>query len=154
MKLQLSALALALCLSPLALAEVKIADPWVRATVPAQKAPGPFMPLPAAKPTRLLAARTPAAGVTEVHEMAMNDGIMTMRHMEKGLELPAGKAVELKPGGYHIMLLDLKAQVKEGSTVPLTLTLQGADGKKQTVEIKAMVKPLAATQPPPGHAHH
>ncbi len=154
MKLQLSALALALCLSPLALAEVKIADPWVRATVPAQKATGAFMTLTADKPTRLLAASTPAAGVTEVHEMAMNDGIMTMRHMEKGLELPAGKAVELKPGGYHIMLLDLKAQVKEGSTVPLTLTLQGADGKKQTVEIKAMVKPLAATQPPPGHAHH
>ena len=112
------------------------------------------MTLTADKPTRLLAASTPAAGVTEVHEMAMNDGIMTMRHMEKGLELPAGKAVELKPGGYHIMLLDLKAQVKEGSTVPLTLTLQGADGKKQTVEIKAMVKPLAATAPPQGHNHH
>ena len=61
MKLQLSALALALCLSPLALAEVKIADPWVRATVPAQKATGAFMTLTADKPTRLLAASTPAA---------------------------------------------------------------------------------------------
>jgi len=63
------------------------------------------------------------------------------------LELPAGKAVELKPGGYHVMLLDLKQQLKNGDSVALSLVVEGKDGKRETVEIKAPVKPLAT----PGH---
>lgn len=144
----------AVLISGLAQAEVTIADPWVRATVPAQRATGAFMTLTADQPTRLISASSAAAGVTEVHEMAMDGGVMTMRRLEKGLELPAGKPVELKPGGYHIMLMDLKGQAKEGDTVPVTLTLQGADGKKQVVEVKAVVRPLATVQAPKGHMHH
>ncbi|MBK6636514.1 MAG: copper chaperone PCu(A)C [Rhodocyclaceae bacterium] len=156
MRLKLAALLTALLATALAsqfaVAEVKVADAWVRATVPAQKATGAFMTLTADKATRLIAASSAAAEVTEVHEMAMTDGIMTMRHLEKGLELPAGKAVELKPGGYHVMLMGLKAPVKEGSTVPLTLSLQDADGKSRTVAVEAVVKPLAA--PAAGSKHH
>jgi hypothetical protein len=73
---------------------------------------------------------------------------MKMRALPNGLELPAGKAVELKPGGYHVMLMDLKQQLKAGDTVPLTLVVEGKDGKKESIELKAPVKDLAAAGGP------
>ena len=133
-----------------AMAQVSVSEPWVRATVPQQKATGAFMQLKAEKGSRLVEARSPVAGVVEIHEMAMKDGTMTMRAIP-GLELPAGKAVELKPGGYHVMLMDLKQQVKEGETVPITLVVEGADKKKENVEVKATVR--AVTARPDAHKH-
>jgi hypothetical protein len=97
---------------------------------------------------RLVEARSPVAGVVEIHEMTMVDNVMRMRAVP-GLELPAGKAVELKPGGYHVMLMDLKGQVKEGQSVPLTLVVEGRDKKRQTVEVKAQVRALNQA----GHGH-
>ena len=139
----------ALALATAAQAQVTVKDAWVRATVPQQKATGAFMQLTAEKDTRLVAARSPVAGVVEIHEMTMVDNVMKMRAVP-GLDLPAGKAVELKPGGYHIMLIDLKGQVKEGDTVPVTLVVQGKDGKRETIEVKAPVRPLnAAAQKDP-----
>lgn len=132
------------CLSLPALAQVSVTEPWVRGTVAAQKATGAFMQLKAEKDSRLVAAKSPIAGVVEIHEMAMEKDVMKMRALPNGLELPAGKAVELKPGGYHVMLLDLKQQVKEGDTVPITLVVEGKDKKQVTVEVKAPVKPLGA----------
>jgi copper(I)-binding protein len=79
--------------------------------------------------------------VVEIHEMVMEGTTMKMRAIP-GLDLPAGKAVELKPGGYHVMLMDLKAPLKDGESVPLTLVVQGKDGKKETIELKAPVKAL------------
>ena len=137
------------CLSTTALAQVTVKDAWVRATVPAQKATGAFMQLQATQATRLVAARSPVAGVVEIHEMTMVDNVMKMRAVP-GLDLPAGKAVELKPGGYHVMLMDLKGQVKEGQSVPLTLVVEGSDKKRQSVEVKAQVRAL--NQAGPGHA--
>ncbi len=142
----------ALALATAAQAQVTVKDAWVRATVPQQKATGAFMQLTAEKDTRLVEARSPVAGVVEIHEMTMVDNVMKMRAVP-GLDLPAGKAVELKPGGYHVMLIDLKGQVKEGDTVPVTLVVQGKDGKRETIEVKAPVRPLnAAAQmdPEPG----
>jgi acyl-CoA synthetase (AMP-forming)/AMP-acid ligase II len=78
------------------------------------------MQLQSAQDAKLLSAQSPVAGVVEVHEMAMDGGVMKMRAVPS-LALPAGKAVELKPGGYHVMLMDLKGQVKDGDTVPVTL---------------------------------
>ena len=127
----------------LAQSSVEIKDPWVRATVAQQKATGAFMQLTAKADSKLVEAKSPVAGVVEIHEMAMDNNVMKMRQIP-GLALPAGKAVELKPGGYHVMLLDLKAQVKEGDVVPVTLVFEGKDGKRETVEIKAPAKPLAA----------
>lgn len=121
---------------------VEIKDPWVRATVAQQKATGAFMQLTAKADSKLVEARSPVAGVVEIHEMAMDNNVMKMRQVP-GLALPAGKAVELKPGGYHVMLMDLKAQVKEGDVVPVTLVFEGKDGKRESVEIKAPAKPLA-----------
>jgi copper(I)-binding protein len=125
------------------MAQVTVKDPWVRATVSAQKATGAFMQITSAQDARLVEASSPVAGVVEVHEMVMEKDVMKMRAI-KGLDLPAGKTVELKPGGYHVMLMDLKQQMKDGDTVPVTLVIEGKDKKRSTVEIKAPVKPLTA----------
>lgn len=137
-------------LSNAALAQVTVKDAWVRATVAQQKATGAFMQLQSAQEARVVAAQSPVAGVVEVHEMAMDGGVMKMRAVPS-LALPAGKAVELKPGGYHVMLMDLKAQVKDGDTVPVTLVVEGKDGKRQNVEVKAVARVMA--QPAQKHEH-
>jgi copper(I)-binding protein len=86
--------------------------------------------------------------------MAMEKDVMKMRALPNGLDLPAGKTVELKSGGYHVMLMDLKQQMKEGDTVPLTLVIEGKDKKRSTVELKAPVKPLVnASKPAAEHKH-
>ena len=126
------------------MAQVTVKDPWVRATVPAMKATGAFMQITSAQDARLMEAKSPVAGVVEVHEMTMEKDVMKMRALAKGLDLPAGKTVELKPGGYHVMLMDLKQQMKEGDTVAVTLVVEGKDKKRTTIEVKAPVKPLAA----------
>jgi copper(I)-binding protein len=141
MKSALTLIALALAAGT-AHAQVTVKDPWVRATVPQQKATGAFMQLSAAQDTRLVEARSPVAGTVEIHEMKMENNVMKMRAVP-GLDVPAGKGVDLKPGGYHVMLLDLKEQMKEGATVPVTLVFEGKDKKRETVEVKAAVRPLA-----------
>ncbi len=133
-----------------AMAQVTVKDAWVRATVAQQKATGAFMQLQSAQDAKLVAAQSPVAGVVEVHEMAMDGGIMKMRAVP-AVALPAGKAVELKPGGYHVMLMDLKGQVKDGDTVPVTLVVEGKDGKRQNVEVKATARTMA--QPAMKHDH-
>jgi len=136
--LTLAGLALALA----AQAQVSVKEPWVRATVSQQKATGAFMQIVSAKDAKLVQASSPVAGIVEIHEMTMVQDVMKMRAIP-GLDLPAGKAVELKPGGYHVMLLDLKAQVKEGDVVPLNLVIEGRDGKRQTLELKVPARALA-----------
>jgi len=127
----------------MACAQTTVKDPWVRGTVAQQKASGAFMQLTSAQGGKLISASSPVAGVVEIHEMAMDGNVMKMRAIP-GLDLPAGKSVELKPSGYHVMLMDLKQQLKEGDTVPLTLVVEGKDGKRETLEVKASVKALAA----------
>ena len=108
------------------------------------------MQLKATKNSKLVSASSPLTPAVEVHEMAMQDNVMKMRQVP-AVELPAGKSVELKPGGYHVMLMDLKQQVKEGVTVPLTLVIEGPDGKRESVEVKAPVRALNASAQPAGH---
>src|SRR5262249_10569808 len=110
------------------------------------KSTGAFMRVTSAQDAKIVAVTTPVAGTAEIHQMSMVDNMMRMRPVD-GLELPAGKTVEFKPSGYHVMLMDLKQAIKEGDTVPLTLVLQGSDGKKTNVEVKAPVKKLAAPSP-------
>ncbi|MEO6280247.1 MAG: copper chaperone PCu(A)C [Roseateles sp.] len=118
---------------------VKVDDAWVRATVAPQKATGAFMQLTAAKAVKVVAVSSPVAAVVEIHEMKMDDGVMKMRAVD-ALPLPAGQAVALKPGSYHVMLVGLQRQIKAGETVPLTLTVEGEDGKRTAVEIKAQAR--------------
>ena len=125
-------------------AQTTVKDAWVRGTVPQQKATGMFAQITSASGGKLVSAKSPVAGAVEIHEMSMDGNVMKMRALPNGLDLPAGKAVELKPGGYHVMLLDLKQPLKDGDTVPVTLVVQGKDGKKETIELKAPVRPLNA----------
>ena len=141
------AIAATLLVAGAAHAQVIVQDAWVRATVPQQKATGAFMRLTAAQDARLVSASSPVAGVTEVHEMKLVDNVMKMRPLP-ALDLPAGQAVELKPGGYHIMLLDLKQPVAQGSTVPLTLVFEAKDGQRTTQELQAPVRAVSATAAP------
>jgi copper(I)-binding protein len=121
--------------------QVTVSQPWVRATVAQQKATGAFMTLTSAKELRLVGASSPAAGAVEVHEMKMVDDVMRMRHVP-ALPLPAGQAVALTPGGYHLMLLDVKQQFKDGDKVPLTLEVEDAQKVRSKVEVVAIVRPL------------
>jgi copper(I)-binding protein len=136
-----SAAAALLALAGTVQAQTTIKDAWVRGTVAQQKASGAFMQITSAQGGRLVSVSTPVAGVSEIHEMAMQGDTMRMRAVT-ALELPAGQLVELKPGGFHLMLMDLKAQLKVGDTVPLTLVVEGKDGKRETLEIKVPVRPL------------
>ncbi len=151
MKQKLMACLLALSATS-AFAQVTVKDAWVRATVPQQSATGAFMKLESPQDARLVSASSPAAGVVEIHEMTMDNGIMKMRPV-KGVDIPAGKGAELKPGGYHVMMMNLKQQVKEGDVVPLTLVIEGKDGKRQTLEVKAIARPLNAADSGHGGMH-
>ena len=145
------ALLLALSIQP-AFAQTTVKDPWVRGTVAQQKATGLFAQITSAGGGTLLSASSPVAGVVEIHEMTMEGSMMKMRALPKGLALPAGKAVDLKPGGYHVMLIDLKQELKAGDTVPVTFVVESKDGKKETIEIKAPVRALNASAPA-AHKH-
>jgi len=136
-------LAATLAAAPLAVAQVTVADPWVRAVVAGQMATGAFMRLTAATDAALVDAASPVARIVEIHEMKMEGGVMKMSAIDR-LPLPAGKAVDLKPGGYHVMLMDLVAPLKEGDTVPITLTVADKAGKTQKVEVRAAVRALTA----------
>ena len=130
--------------SSAAFAQVTVGDPWIRATVPAQKTAGAFMQLRSPKATRLVDVQSPVAGRAEVHQMAMEGQTMRMQKVD-GIDLPAGQSVNLSSGGYHVMLFDLKQQLKEGQQVPLTLTFVGADKKRENVTVQVPVKPLTYT---------
>jgi hypothetical protein len=143
-----AALAAALAWAPSTSAQVAVTDAWVRGTVTGQKATGAFMQLKSPADAALVAAASPVARIVEIHEMKMEGGMMQMRAVDR-LALPAGKAVDLKPGGYHVMLMDLVGPLKDGDTVPLQLTFEDKAGKKQTVEVKALVRPLAVSGSPP-----
>jgi len=130
-------------------AQVSVTDPWIRATVPVQKSTGAFMQVQSAAPARLVEVRTEVAARAELHEMAMEGQVMRMRRVD-GIELPAGKPVNLATGGYHVMLFGLKRQLKEGESVELTLVVQDAAKKRQEVKVAVPVKPLTYS----AHAGH
>lgn len=146
----LAALAL-LGLALPALADTTVSDAWVRASVPHQQSTGAFMTLTASTDSKLVGVASPVAKTVQVHEMTMNGDVMGMREV-KAVELPAGKPVTLDPNGFHVMLMGLNDQVKEGQQVPLTLTIEDAKGQKQTIEVQAPVKPLTAEMGA-GHDH-
>ena len=135
---------------------VDVKDAWVRTSVQGQKATGAFMKITAKEGGTLVGVATPVAGVAEVHEMKMDGDVMRMRALPNGLALPAGKTVALTPGGYHVMLMDLKATLPKDSTIPLTLTFKNAKGEQSQVELKvpvATTAPGAAVGAPAAHKH-
>lgn len=148
MKKQFFALAMACAFAASAAAQVSVKEPWIRATVPAGQATGAFMQLQSAQDARLVEVRTPVAGIVEIHQMSMKGDRMMMAAVDY-IDLPAGKPVALASGGYHIMMMDLKRQMKAGETVPMTLVFENKDKKRESVELKVPVKPLSYTAPKP-----
>ena len=138
MSLRFATLVAALLSFP-ALAQVTVTEAWVRGTVAGQKATGAYMQLKSTADATLVGAASPAAKVVEIHEMKMDGNVMKMRAVDK-LALPAGKTIELRPGGYHVMLMDLAQPLNDGDTVPLTLTVEGKDGKTEMLQVSATVR--------------
>ena len=124
---------------------VEVRDAWVRSAVPGQSGTGAFMKITARENLRLVGASTAVAGVTELHQMTMAGNVMQMRAIA-GLDLPAGKTVELKPGGFHLMLMDLKGPLARETSVALTLLLRNVQGVESRLELKLPVSLL----PPAG----
>ena len=108
------------------------------------------MRLTSAADMTLVGVASPAAKVAEIHEMAQDGNMMRMRAVDR-IVLPAGKAIDLKPGGYHVMLMDLTQPLREGDTIPVTLTFADKDGRKITQEIEAPVRALTAATPATKH---
>jgi copper(I)-binding protein len=122
---------------------VKISDPWVRATVPGQSVAGAYMELTSNVTAALVSADSPVARKTEPHATTFDGGVMKMRAVER-IELPANETVVLKPGGYHLMLVDIKRELKPGDRVPLTLIVQNRNGVRSTLQLDAEVRAAAA----------
>lgn len=131
MRLQWAVAFVGVLLAGHAFAQVDVKDAWARATVQGQTATGAFMTLTSKEGARLLGAASAAAGVVEVHEMAMEGNVMRMRAV-KSIDLPAGRAVEFKPGGFHVMLMDLKRPLAAGDKITLDLRIELADKRLVT----------------------
>ncbi len=122
-------------------AGVTATDAWVRGTVPAQSATGAFLTLTSTAEAKLIAVSTPAAKMAEIHATQESGGVMHMHELD-AIALPPGKRVELKPGGFHIMLMGLTRALGAGDQVPLTLTIEERSGKRTQVQVRAEVRPL------------
>lgn len=122
------------------LGTLEIATPWTRATAPTARSGGGFMTITNKGTTadRLVAARSNASAKVEIHEMKMDGSVMRMRELEKGLEIPPGATVTLKPGGFHIMFMELKAPFAVNGKVPLTLVFEKAGSIDVEMKVEAM----------------
>lgn len=150
-----AAAAAAFILSPAFAHEAKLGDllvehPWSRATPAGAPVAGGFLAVANRGPAadRLVSARFERSNRVEIHEMAHKDGVMVMRELPKGIEIPAGGRVELKPGGYHLMFMELKAPLKEGEMLKGTLVFE----KAGSVDVEFKVEPVGA-RTSDGHGH-
>jgi len=118
---------------------------WARATPPRAATAGGFLTITnrGGSADRLIAVSSPVAAIGEIHEMKVEDGIMTMRPLDDGLAIPPNGTVALEPGGYHIMLIDLKEPLVEGAEVPVTLTFETAG----SIETVLHIAPIGARAP-------
>lgn len=119
---------------------IEIATPWTRATPPSARTGGGFMTITnkGTVADRLVSARSNASDKVEVHEMQMDGNVMRMRELAKGLEIPPGATVMLKPGSYHIMFMELKAPLAKDAKVPLTLVFEKAGSIDIQLDVQAM----------------
>ena len=113
----------------------------MRGTVPGQSVTGAFMTVTSSEEAKIVEARSPIAQSTEIHQSTMKDGVNNM-HPVDTVALPAGKAVELKPGGYHMMLMGVAKPVVAGAKVPIELTVEDRKGKRSKIQVQADVKAL------------
>lgn len=133
--------------------EVSVKDAWIRGTVQGQNATGAFMELTGKSNARLVGAASPVAKTVEVHNMTVENGVMKMFPVE-GVDLPAGKPVKLAPGGYHVMLINLQKPLNAGDKVPLKLTFELANKKRETVDLKVDVRDVKGSAKAESKGHH
>jgi copper(I)-binding protein len=126
-----------------AFAETRVDDAWVRATVAGQPSSGAFMRITADTDSTLLSVTSPVAKDVQIHEMSMTNDVMRMGPVD-AVPLPAGKTVALDPEGYHVMLMGLNGQIKEGDQVPLTLSVKNAKGETEVVNVSAPARAATA----------
>jgi copper(I)-binding protein len=129
--------------------DLVITQVWSRATPTGAKVAGGYLTIEnkGTAPDRLVSGSGDIAGKVEIHEMAMNNGVMTMRPLDKGLAIEPGKTVKLAPGGYHLMLMDLKQPLKQGDKVPLTLEFEKAGKVALSLDVQGV-----GAQAPGGHS--
>lgn len=134
------------------LGALKIGHPWSRATPAGAKVGGGYLSIEntGAEPDRLVSVSASFSGRVEVHEMAVTNGVMTMRPLEAGIVVPPGGKVELKPGGFHIMFMDLKQPLKQNERLKGTLVFE----KAGTVEVDFKVEAVGAKPASGEHAGH
>ena len=130
---------------------LKLEQPWTRATPAGAKIAGGYLVVTntGSAPDRLLGGSSEVSGKVEIHEMAVKDGVMTMRGLPDGLVIKPGEKTELKPGSYHLMLMDLKRQLKEGESIKATLNFE----KAGAVAVEFTVQSVGARAPAGGHKH-
>src|SRR4051812_20577055 len=145
--LMAAASALALICIPAQAAQITVEGAWVRPMVPGQTVGGAYFKIKSAATAYLVGASSPVAKAVELHQMSLENNVMKMRPVAR-LELPAGKPVELKPGGYHLMMIDVKHPIVAGERVPLKLTIEDSAGRRQTVDVTAETGEAA------GHMQH
>lgn len=131
------------------LGAIEIGQPWARATPPTAESGGGFLVITntGTTPDRLIAVKSPAADKVEIHEMKMDGNIMRMREVEKGIEIPPGATVELKPGGFHVMFMGLKAPFAKDAKVPATLVFE----KAGNIDVELVVQAMGAGASAPRH---
>lgn len=122
------------------LGSLEITTPWTRATAPTARTGGGFMTITnkGTTPDRLVSARSTASEKVEIHEMQMDGSVMRMRELAKGLDIPPGATVMLKPGSYHIMFMELKAPLAKDAKVPVTLVFEKAGSIDVQLNVQAM----------------
>lgn len=130
-----------------------VSHAWVRPTVAGQTVAGAYLDITAKQKSRLIAVRSPVSPQVQIHWMQMDGEVMRMREVA-GIDLPKNTKVSLKPGGYHLMLMQLKKPMRTGETIPLTLVIE-AQGKRETIRVKALVQspPDNASGAAHDHAH-
>ena len=153
MKKLLATLIAAGLVSSAAAAGIQVQDGWARATVEGMKMGGAFMKIKndEAKPDVLIGGSSPVAERVEIHSHVNDNGVMRMREAKGGVPLEANAVTELKPGGYHVMFMGLKKQLKEGDKIPVTLKFKKA--KPQTVNLEVKTAPMPAMNHDHGHDH-
>ena len=127
---------------------LRVFDVWAKTTVPGGSVSAAYMHIKSASPLKLVKAESTIAGIVEIHDMKMNDGVMQMKALD-AVDVPAGKLVELKPGGMHIMLMKVKKPITPGDKVPLTLTFEAAGKKPVVVKLDVIARENTSS----GHSH-
>ena len=126
-----------------AVAAPVVSAAWIKSTIPGSSVSAAYMQIKSATPLKLIKAESPAAGIVEIHDMKMNDGVMEMKALDV-MDIPANKAVTLKPGGMHVMLMNVKKPINKGDKIPMTLTFEGANKKAVLVTLELVARESAA----------